>query len=57
MINSWDCKINSLKRYGRWEFAEFTDVYGMQADFAAKAAAEFDKMVSRVMVKETIKAS
>ncbi len=57
METYWVPGVNSLKRYGRWEFAEFTDVYAMQADFAAKVAAEFDKMVSRVMVKETIEAS
>ena len=27
--------VNNLGHYGRWAFAEFTDVYQMQADFEA----------------------
>jgi len=41
----WVPGVNNLKRYGRWAFAEFTEVYQMEADFAAKVEAEFDKMV------------
>lgn len=35
MENWWVPGINNLKRYGRWDFAEFTDVYAMQSDFEA----------------------
>ena len=31
--------------YGRWAFAEFTDVYQIEADFEAKVRSEFDKMI------------
>ena len=37
--------MNNLKTYGRWAFAEFCDVYAMEADFAAKVEAEFNKMI------------
>jgi type III restriction enzyme len=31
--------------YGRWAFAEFTEVYQIAADFEAKVEAEFNKMI------------
>jgi type III restriction enzyme len=30
-----------------WAFAEFTDVYRLEADFEAKVEAEFNKMIER----------
>jgi type III restriction enzyme len=42
----WVPGVNNLKRYGRWEFAEFRSIHGMKDDFdrlvedlAAKAGA------------------
>jgi type III restriction enzyme len=32
-------------RYGRWAFAEFTEVYQIEADFKAKVESEFNKMI------------
>jgi type III restriction enzyme len=40
--------VNNLKTYGRWAFAEFTDVYAMEHDFAKKVEAEFNKMIETV---------
>jgi type III restriction enzyme len=40
--------VNQLKTYGRWAFAEFTDVYEIESDFAAKVAAHFESMIGRV---------
>ena len=34
--------------FGRWAFAEFTDVFRMQDDFAKKVEAEFRKMIESV---------
>jgi type III restriction enzyme len=31
--------------YGRWAFAEFTDVYEMQSDFEAKVEAHFNEII------------
>lgn len=36
----WVSGVNHLKTGGRWAFAEFTDVYGMQDDFKARLARE-----------------
>ena len=35
METYWIPGVNNLRAYGRWAFAEFTEVYGMQAKFAA----------------------
>jgi type III restriction enzyme len=35
-------------QYGRWAFAEFTEVYQIEVDFAAKVEAEFNKMIESV---------
>lgn len=45
MDTYWVPGVNNLKKYGRWAFAEFTDVFQMQEDFAKKVKAEFDRMV------------
>ena len=43
----WVPGVNGLRTYGRWDFAEFGDVYTMQADFGAKVEAEFAGMIER----------
>ena len=37
--------VNNLKTHGRWAFAEFTDVFEIQQDFANKVAAGFNRMI------------
>lgn len=41
----WVPGVNHLGTYGRWAFAEFTDVFQMQDDFAKKVESEFNKMI------------
>jgi type III restriction enzyme len=41
----WTPGVNNLGMYGRWAFAEFTDVYEMQDDFAGKIEKEFNRIV------------
>ncbi len=41
----WVPGVNNYGKSGRWAFAEFTDVYEMQADFKEKVEAEFNKMI------------
>jgi type III restriction enzyme len=45
MENYWVPGVNNLGTYGRWAFAEFTEVYQIEADFEAKVVSEFNKMV------------
>lgn len=40
--------MNHLGTYRRWAFAEFTEVYRIEADFKAKVESEFNKMIDKV---------
>ena len=48
MDTYWVPGVNNAARFGRWAFAEFTDVYMIQSDFKRKLESEFDKMIERV---------
>jgi type III restriction enzyme len=48
MDTYWIPGVNNLGSYGRWAFAEFTEVYQIEADFEAKVASEFDAMMDTV---------
>ena len=49
MDTYWVPGVNHLGTHGRWAFAEFTEVYQMQADFAKKVDATFNKMLEKVL--------
>lgn len=51
MENYWVPGVNNSGQYGRWAFAEFKDVFAMEADFGAKVASEFNKMIENTIVK------
>jgi len=50
MDTYWVPGVKHLGTYGRWAFAEFTDVYQMESDFAKKVEAEFNKMIDSVLL-------
>ena len=43
----WVPGVNNLGAYGRWAFAEFTDVYAMQVDFAAEVESRLGAIIER----------
>jgi len=45
MDTYWIPGVNHLGTYGRWAFAEFIEVYQIEADFKAKVEGQFHKMV------------
>ena len=50
----WIPGVNNLGTHGRWAFAEFTDVWEIESDFAAKVGSEFSKMLdlsNKVQIK------
>ena len=49
MDTYWVPGVNNHGRYGRWAFAEFTDVYAMQSDFEAKVEEAFKAMIEKVV--------
>lgn len=47
MDTYWVPGVNNHENYGRWAFAEFTDVYEMQSDFESKVEAAFNELIER----------
>ena len=45
----WVPGVNNLGVYGRWAFAEFTDVYSMQAEFEAEVESHVNAMFEYVV--------
>jgi type III restriction enzyme len=48
MDTYWVPGVNNLGTYGRWAFAEFTEVYQIEADFKAKVEGKFNDMLASV---------
>jgi type III restriction enzyme len=44
----WVPGVNNLGQYGRWAFAEFTEVYRIESEFDAKVEEDFEKMIESV---------
>jgi type III restriction enzyme len=55
METYWVPGVNNLGNYGRWAFAEFTEVYQMQHEFEAKVEAEFNKMIDATLTPAALK--
>ncbi len=53
----WIPGVNHLSSYGRWAFAEFTEVYQIESDFSAKVALEFDKLINSAASKSAVSPS
>jgi type III restriction enzyme len=45
METHWVPGVNHLGTHGRWAFAELTEVYRIESDFAAKVEGEFNRMI------------
>ena len=52
METYWVPGVNNQKSYGRWAFAEFTEVYQIETDFEAKVESEFAKMIEGIVKSE-----
>ena len=49
MESYWIPGVNNCASYGRWAFAEFTDVYQMESDFSLKVEEAFNTMIVKVV--------
>jgi type III restriction enzyme len=47
METYWVPGVNHLGTYGRWDFAEFTEVYEIESDFKAKVESKFNEMIEQ----------
>jgi len=45
MDTYWVPGVNNSSKYGRWAFAEFTDVYQIESDFASQIESNFNSML------------
>jgi type III restriction enzyme len=48
METYWVPGVNNLGTFGRWAFAEFAEVYQIEADFKAKVEQQFERMLDAV---------
>jgi type III restriction enzyme len=53
MDTYWVPGVNHLGQFGRWAFAEFTEIYQIESDFAAKVQGAFDSMIAAVATPTT----
>ena len=54
MDTYWVPGVNHHGSYGRWAFAELTDVYEMQSDFESRVEEEFNKMIDSVAAEPVV---
>ena len=54
METYWAPGVNNNGQYGRWAFAEFTEVYRIETDFEARVEAEFNKMIDSVAAQAAV---
>ena len=47
METMWVPGVNHHKRFGRWAFAEFRDVYEIESDFKERVESEFNQMIAK----------
>jgi len=54
METYWVPGVNNLGTYGRWAFAELTEVFQIESDFEAKVEAEFNKMIDAATAQPAV---
>ena len=54
METYWVPGVNNIGTYGRWEFAEFTEMYQIESDFKEKVENEFNKMIESITEKSEV---
>ncbi len=57
MDTYWVPGVNHLRSYGRWAFAEFTDVYAIQDDFETQVEIRFAEVINSIATSNQIPAA
>jgi type III restriction enzyme len=52
--NYWVPGVNNHGGYGRWAFAEFTEVYEIESDFGAKVEAQVNEIIDAVVENDVV---
>jgi type III restriction enzyme len=50
----WVPGVNNIKAFGRWAFAEFTDIHTLADDFEARVEGRFNEMMQEVVERTTM---
>ena len=50
LLDSWR---EQQRKFGRWAFVEFTEIYGMEVEFKSKVEAQFNQMIESVAQPQT----
>ncbi|MDP6505026.1 MAG: restriction endonuclease, partial [Planctomycetota bacterium] len=53
MDTYWVPGVNNHGQYGRWAFAEFTEVYEIQSNFEERVKTEFEQMINQIGLVRT----
>jgi type III restriction enzyme len=53
METYWVPGVNNSGKHGRWAFAEFTEVYQIESDFAKRVEANFNSMIESLTAQPT----
>jgi type III restriction enzyme len=56
METYWIPGVNHVGKFGRWAFAEFTEIYAIESDFAAKVKDAFDEMIAEATAPSAVPA-
>jgi type III restriction enzyme len=54
METYWVPGVNNSGKYGRWAFAEFTEVYQIESDFAKQVEANFNSMIESLTAQTAV---
>lgn len=54
MDTYWIPGVNNLGGYGRWAFAEFTEMYQIESDFRGRVEEEFGEMINEAIVSRSL---
>ena len=54
METYWVPGVNNLEHFGRWAFAEFTEVFNIEADFSKKVDSEFNNLIVSAVAETKI---
>ncbi len=54
MDTYWVPGVNNLGSFGRWAFAEFTDVFLIESEFEARVKNEFNKMIASTVTESQV---
>ena len=57
MRTQWLVGVNNLGTFGRWDFAELSDIYAMESDLTKKIKAKFGEIVDEQMRKNGTEAT